>query len=218
MATMQQQARALGDPTRHSVFRYLASASAPVGVAELTEHFGFNHNAIRQHLAKLVAAGLVVEGKAAASGPGRPRLVYSVDPTSDSRWGVAGPYERLSLLLTEVIRTGDSPREVGRRAGRQMRDASPDDDAVSLLCTAMARQGFDPELRRRRGGTDVLLHTCPFASAALADPGTVCQLHLGLSEGLVGDDGSVEVEELIAKDPRVANCRLKLQVADPSTG
>ena len=216
MATMQQQARALGDPTRHSVFRYLASAGAPVGVAELTEHFGVNHNAIRQHLAKLVAAGLVVEGKATASGPGRPRLVYSVDPTSDSRWGVTGPYERLSLLLTEVIRSGDTPREVGRRAGRQMREADPDADAVALLCTAMAQQGFEPELRRRRGGTDVLLHTCPFESAALADPGTVCQLHLGLSEGLVGDDGSVEVEELIAKDPRVANCRLKLQVADSS--
>lgn len=215
MVTMQQQARALGDPTRHSIFRYIATSEEPVDVAELTEHFGFNHNAIRQHLAKLVAAGLVVEDKAAANGPGRPRLVYSIDPNAESRWGVTGPYERLSLLLTEIIRSGDSPQEVGRRAGRAMRNAD-DDDPVSHLCTAMAQQGFEPDLRRRRGGIDILLQACPFESSALASPETVCQLHLGLAEGLVGDDSSVEVEELIAKDPRRANCRLKLHVADPA--
>ena len=216
MVTMQQQARALGDPTRHSVFRYISTAEEPVDVAELTEHFGFNHNAIRQHLAKLVAAGLVVEDKATVRGPGRPRLIYSIDPMAESRWGVTGPYERLSLLLTEIIRSGDSPQEVGRRAGRQMREADDGDDTVSDLCAAMARQGFDPEVRRRRDGIDILLRTCPFESSAVASPETVCQLHLGLAEGLVGDDGSVEVEELIAKDPRRANCRLKLQVVDPA--
>ncbi len=215
VVTMQHQARALGDPTRHAVFRYIANSDRPVDVAELTEHFGFNHNAIRQHLAKLVAADLVIEGKAAVTGPGRPRLVYTIDPTAESRWGVTGPYERLSLLLTEIIRSGDSPQEVGRRAGRRLREAG-EDDAVVQLVTAMAQQGFDPELRRRRNGTDILLRSCPFESSAVADPETVCQLHLGLAEGLVGDDGSVEVDELVAKDPRRAGCRLKLRVADPA--
>ena len=214
MSTMQQQARALGDPTRHSVFRYVATSDGPVDVAELTEHFGFNHNAIRQHLAKLVAAELVIEGKAPASGPGRPRLVYSIDPTTESRWGVTGPYERLSMLLTEIISSGDSPREVGRRAGEQMREAN--EDSVSELEIAMARQGFDPEVRRRRKGIDILLRTCPFEGPAVASPDTVCQLHLGMAEGLVGHDDAVDVEELIAKDPRRANCRLKVHVADPA--
>ena len=216
VVTMQQQARALGDPTRHAVFRYIASSEAPVGVAELTDHFGFNHNAIRQHLAKLVAADLVVEQKAAATGPGRPRLVYTIDPAVDSRWGVTGPYERLSLLLTEIVRSGDTPLEVGRRAGRQMRAVDDGDDAESRLCSAMARQGFDPEVRTRKGGTEIVLRTCPFESSALASPDTVCQLHLGLAEGLVGDDASVEVQELVAKDPRQANCRLVLRVRHPT--
>jgi hypothetical protein len=48
--TLQDQARALGDPTRHAIF--LAGASADrLGIAELLERFAFNHNAIRQHLA-----------------------------------------------------------------------------------------------------------------------------------------------------------------------
>jgi DNA-binding transcriptional ArsR family regulator len=45
--TMQEQARALGDPTRHAIFRHIAEAGRPVGVAELNEEFPFNHNAIR---------------------------------------------------------------------------------------------------------------------------------------------------------------------------
>ena len=106
--TLQEQARALGDPTRHAIFRYLADAGTPVDVAELTEHFGLNHNAIRQHLTKLVHAGLVTEGRAPSSGRGRPRLNYEIHPSAESRWGATGPYERLSLLLSEMLRTGDS--------------------------------------------------------------------------------------------------------------
>ena len=99
MSGIQEQARALGDPTRHAIFRHVTESTSPVTVRELTEQFGLNHNAVRQHLAKLVAAGLVVEEREAPSGPGRPRLLYTVDPGAESRWGVTGPYERLSLLL-----------------------------------------------------------------------------------------------------------------------
>ncbi len=49
-ADLQRQAKALGDPTRHRLFRYIAEAQAPVTVAELTSFAGLNHNAIRQHL------------------------------------------------------------------------------------------------------------------------------------------------------------------------
>ena len=52
---------ALGDPTRHSIFRYVAAKRRPVDVAELTAHVGLHHNAVRQHLARLVDAGLVEE-------------------------------------------------------------------------------------------------------------------------------------------------------------
>ncbi|MDY7101055.1 MAG: helix-turn-helix domain-containing protein [Actinomycetota bacterium] len=218
---MQDQARAIGNPTRHAIFRHIAAARGPVDVAELTARFGLNHNAIRAHLATLVAAGLVVEGRAAAGGPGRPRLLYTVDPAADSRWGVAGPYERLSLLLSEVIRTGDTPREVGRRAGRRMRagDAAEDrdppdgddgDDVIALVAAAMAGQGFDPDVEPHPDHSDIVLRSCPFESTAVADPATVCQLHLGIAEGLVGDDDAVVVEGLVVNDARHANCRLTL--------
>ena len=64
MSSLQVQARALGDPTRHEIFRYLVDAGTDVDVAELTDHVGLNHNAVRQHLAKLVDADLVEEARA----------------------------------------------------------------------------------------------------------------------------------------------------------
>ena len=212
MTTLQEQARALGDPTRHEIFRYVADAGTPVAVAELTEYFGVNHNAIRQHLAKLVSARLVLESKAEASGPGRPRLVYEIDPTAESRWGVTGPYEQLSLWLAEIIRSGESPIEVGRRLGRRFRSSkSKTRDAVADLERAMARAGFEPEVRRRGDHVSMVLANCPFKSTAVADPDIVCALHLGLAEG-VTDGSHVIVDELIAKDPRRAKCRLQLHL------
>ena len=70
---LQREARALGDPTRHRLFRYIAETPGPVGVAELTAYVRLNHNAVRQHLAVLKEAVLVVEEVEDRSRPGRPR-------------------------------------------------------------------------------------------------------------------------------------------------
>ena len=212
-STLQGQARALGDPTRHAIFRHIAQTGRPIGIAELNERFPLNHNAIRQHLAKLVAAGLVVEAQAPPSGRGRPRLVYEIDPAVEGQWGTAGPYERLSRLLVEIIRTGDDPEDVGRRFADDFRSPSPSGDGVADLSSAMARQGFQPEVRAVRGGAEIVLHHCPFASAAVADRATICALHLGIAEGLT-DTTPAKVTELIGYDPRKANCRLRLHATD----
>lgn len=218
MPTLQQQARALGDPTRHSVFRYVVDAARPVDVAELTGQFGLNHNAIRQHLAKLVAAGLVVEAKAAPTGRGRPRLVYEVDPAAASRWGATGPYEDLSLWLTDVIRSGDEPVEVGRRVGRRtLAEPAPSGapaDPVTTLVDAMARHGFEPTVRVRGHKVDVTLNSCPFATTALAAPEIVCDVHLGMAQGVVEGIDGLTVDELVPNDPRRAHCLLRCHL-DP---
>ncbi|HEX5367537.1 MAG TPA: helix-turn-helix domain-containing protein [Acidimicrobiales bacterium] len=208
--TLQEQARALGDPTRHAIFRHIAACGHPVGIAELNERFPLNHNAIRQHLAKLVGAGLVVEAKSPASGRGRPRLVYEVDPAMEGRWDTTGPYERLSRLLVEVVRTGRTARDVGRGAAELFRGRPASGDAVADIGAAMARHGFDPEVRPAPGGADVVLQRCPFAAAALEGRSTVCALHLGIAEGLV-EGTAATVTELVADDPRRAGCRLRVR-------
>jgi len=212
MSDLQLQARALGDPTRHELFRYIADAERPVDVAELTDHLGLHHNAIRQHLAKLVEAGLVTEATAPPVGRGRPRLCYTLNASTESRWGVIGPYERLTLLLTEIIRSSDSPVEVGRRAGRQTTAGVSDADPVAGLVEAMARYGFEPTAKRRGNQVDIVLGACPFETTALVDPDTVCGLHLGLAFGAADSFGGLVVDELITRDPRRGTCRLRCHV------
>ncbi len=216
--TLQEQARALGDPTRHEIFRYVADAGRPVDVAELTSHFGLNHNAIRQHLAKLVHAELVTESHAPSTGRGRPRLNYCLHPAADSRWGVTGPYERLSVLLAEMLETGDGAVEVGRRSVRPRRLGVGDDgDPVAVVVDAMTSQGFDPTVDVRGDKVEVVLRACPFVTTALVDPGTVCSLHLGIAHGVVElTGGRIVVDELVPHDPRRAKCRLRLHL-EPGT-
>ncbi|MHB8295816.1 MAG: helix-turn-helix transcriptional regulator [Acidimicrobiales bacterium] len=117
---LQRRARAPGDPTRFAIFDFVRAAGSPVGVAALTERFGLNHNAVRQHLAKLVEAGLIRELTAEPHGPGRPKLCYLAGPEAEEALGGEGPYLRLSLLLADVIATGRSPREVGALAGERL--------------------------------------------------------------------------------------------------
>lgn len=224
MADLQVEAKALGDATRHAIFRFIADSDSPVGVAELTAHLGLNHNGIRQHLAKLVEAGLVDEFSVPTGGRGRPRLQYKVDPGAESRWAVVGPYERLSGWLAEIVRTGDSPREVGRRVGFSgevspmvpSSDGDPSaprpDDPVVALVERMAQHGFEPELSTDGDAFEVILDACPFESTALAAPEAVCELHLGLAEGIAASVEGIQIDELVAKDPRRAGCRLRAHV------
>jgi predicted ArsR family transcriptional regulator len=211
--TLQEQARALGDPTRHAIFRHITEAGRPIGVAELNEQFPFNHNAIRQHLAKLVAADLVIESHTQGGGRGRPRLVYEPNPAVEGQWGTTGPYERLSRLLVEIIRSRRDPEEVGRSAADLFRVASPSGDIVADISAAMARQGFEPQIRTVRGGAEIVLDNCPFATAALGDRETVCAIHLGIAKGLAADSNAI-VSELVAYDPRKAGCKIRIRLVD----
>ena len=213
MSTQQLQARALGDPTRHTIFQYLSAKRGPVDVAELTGHVGLHHNAIRQHLARLVGADLVVESTAAPTGRGRPRLVYEVAPSADSRWGVTGPYEQLSVLLSEIIRTGDTPVDVGRRAGSASGQVTgADSDPADAMTERLARYGFEPARENRGDQVDFILRSCPFETTARADPDTVCGIHLGLAHGIADSLDGIIVVGLDRQDPRHANCRLRCQI------
>lgn len=210
------QSRALGDPTRHAVFAYLRDASAPVSVAELTHHFGLNHNAIRQHLAKLGDAGLVVGEQDAPAGPGRPPWKYRPTPGAADRWGGASPYEALSMMLLQLLRGQGTPREVGRLASRRLAgEQGSDADTVAVLDAVARRLGFEPRVRPTRSGADVILDRCPFLEPAAAAPDIVCDLHHGIAEGIAeaAGDGAT-IDDLVRRPPRRAGCRIK--VAGPT--
>lgn len=207
----QAQARALGEATRYRIFRYVVEAGRAVGVAEITDHVGINHNSVRQHLSKLCAADLLVEELVRSGGRGRPALQYRAAPRTVALSGTPSPYEDLAVLLLEILDGGD-PLEVGRAAGRRaVTGAAEESDAVDVLESVMARQGFQPVRDAAGAGVELVAARCPFASAAALNAEVVCQLHLGLSQGMVEALGRDILHiGLVANDPRTAGCRVQL--------
>ncbi len=216
---LQRQARALGDPTRHAIFRMVGEAVDPIGVRELAAALDLHQSAIRQHLGKLIRAELVVESRQQQGGPGRPRSVFRRAPGLVGAWGTENPYERLSALLVDVVRSGRSPRHSGHDAGLGLaesgRVAAEGRTTLVVLTEVIEEQGFAPTVAE--DGSALVLHHCPYAQLAMAAPEVVCQLHRGLAEGLTdalagtGCTDPLEVTGLSDVDPVGGGCRIEVR-------
>lgn len=93
----------------------MAESPAPVRVAALAEYLGFNHNAVRQHLAKLTDAGLLTEERASPTTTGRPPLQYRVTPTAMGSWGGSGSGGRTRTADPSIMSRVLLPTELRRQ-------------------------------------------------------------------------------------------------------
>jgi predicted ArsR family transcriptional regulator len=197
------RARALGDATRATIHRLLTEADHPLTVTQLTELTRIHRTAVGQHLAVLRQAGLVERSVAQPAGRGRPGFAYrAID---------VDPYRSLSFWLAEAVRSGRSARDTGREAGARL--ATTGGDPIDVIVDTATAIGFDPVRRERpaSGEVEVVLRSCPFEELAAADPATVCDLHLGIVEGLTQAIGGAEVTGLTVTDPRRGGCRITLR-------
>ncbi len=205
----QREARALGDPTRYRLFRYIAEASEPVSVAELTDLVKLNHNAVRQHLAVLKQAELIVEATEVRDRPGRPSLLYQLHPEAAGKWETPGSYAWLAGLLAQAVKDNVSVREIGYREGlRRGAHMQSDQESADQIAAELMRNGFRPVRSDKARKIEFVLGRCPFEEVAVANPGEVCELHLGLVEGLAASTPDLSIDRLVRKDPRRAGCRL----------
>lgn len=203
---MQAQARALADPSRFRIFQFVAEAEHAVTVAELTDLLGFNHNAIRQHLAVLTNAGLIAEFDEVRTTRGRPRKQYRLrrDALRAFR-SVSGSYERLATLLLELHQSDETAFDIGFRAGSGATPPSVDanTDPMTTLVQLLMVEGFDPE---RSDESTITLQHCPFADVAEQNPGVICELHRGLLAGAAAQHDTALAIALTPKPARTAGC------------
>ena len=201
-----RRARALSTPTRVQIMRTLRAASAPMTAAELADAIGVHHTVIREHLALLADAGMVSGAQLPIIGRGRPRTGYvsAVGVPEDA-------YVQLATLLAEAMASGVSAREAGRRAGASLQPR--EGGAVPTLQYEAERLGFRPTVRSSGEVHEIVLRQCPFEEVALTSPQTVCDLHLGLAEGVCERVGGAVVERLHVADPRQAGCCITLREA-----
>lgn len=199
--------------TAQRVLSYIASARGPVGIRELTAAFPFHENALRKHLRRLRDAGVLVESVDHQGATGRPRLLWELDATYVDPLADARPYEVLSRLLVGVA-AGRPAREVGLEYGKELVRSAPDRAPVDLLVEVMRGHGFEPEVHADGTAVELILQRCPFATAAAAGA-VVCELHLGIAEGVTAGAPEVAVDGLTIAPPHVGGCRIHVQQEHP---
>ncbi|MEI8240781.1 MAG: helix-turn-helix domain-containing protein [Actinomycetota bacterium] len=199
------RAKALSTPSRVDILARLQRATSPLTAADLATAMAMHHTAVREHLALMLDAGLVRGAPLPIIGRGRPRTGYSAVELLDE----AARYRALAAMLAHGVQAGLSARESGRVAGAQV---SPQPGgAVVTLRNEAERLGFQPQARVKGTVHSIVLKHCPFAALAVERPETVCDLHLGLAEGICElHDGAV-VEGLKLADPRKGGCRITVR-------
>lgn len=202
--------RAVSDPTRVAILGVL-TASDGLTVADLTEHFGLHHSAIRAHLQVLSAAGLIDQENGPAVGRGRPARIFQAVPGALERWGAGGPHEELATMLVDIASKDADVATAGRRAGARLARKSGQTDQLAQVEAVTRRLGFEPAAAVRSGDqVRIRLGVCAFAANAEAAPELVCGLHRGVLEGAIDGTGPLRLCELRVADPRRGGCEVIL--------
>jgi predicted ArsR family transcriptional regulator len=200
MSVATSRHRALADERRERIVDELRGAEAGLDALELARRLGLHANTIRWHLGILADAGIVRSQPAARTTPGRPRIVYSLEPEPTEH--AADEHRLLATVLTGALagstdgaeRAEDAGREWGRYLiARDPLARTTDDEAVGEVVQLLDGQGFEPESQ----GREIHMRRCPFHALAESQPEVVCAVHKGLMSGALSALGSeLEVQGL----------------------
>lgn len=177
MTTVRRRAyNALSSYSRVKIL-HLVQQRARRSVAELSAATDLHANTVREHLQRLIDDGYVLATSERRATRGRPRVLYSA----------AGPGARSAVQQRRVAaaaRRGDLMRRVlPETAGTTL-----DTDAVhqlDALIEDLLDAGFDPVVDEENLTVD--LTPCDYATSA--DRDLLCQVHLGLMQGVLDAAG-----------------------------
>ncbi|NMD24099.1 MAG: hypothetical protein GYA65_07945, partial [Actinobacteria bacterium] len=85
------------------------------------------------------------------------------------------------------------------------------DGPIATLHAEAGRLGFEPRVRDRGELQEIVLQSCPFADLAATQPETVCEVHVGLAQGIAERAGGIEVEGIRLADPHRGGCRIVMR-------
>ena len=69
----------------------------------------------------------------------------------------------------------------------------------------------EPRVRDQGELQEIVLQSCPFADLAAVQPETVCEVHVGLAQGIAERAGGIEVEGIRLADPHRGGCRIVMR-------
>ncbi|MDA4895403.1 ArsR family transcriptional regulator [Streptomyces sp. MS2A] len=180
---------------------HLVQSRSPRTIGELTEATGLHANTIREHLQRLIEGGYVIQSTERRTTRGRPRTLYSAatgapDASSPvARRKVSAAAER-GDLMRRLLRTERS--ELGREATYQL----------DALVEHLEESGFEPVVAE--DGLRVELTPCPHAAARPEHRPVLCQVHLGLMQGVLAEAGGPLSAECVRAADRPEECTVQL--------
>jgi predicted ArsR family transcriptional regulator len=234
--------KVLADSSRYAIYQEVAAAAEPMSTVEIAERLDLHPNTVRLHLEKMRDAGLLEAFSDRHGAVGRPQHRWSVGSDAPSLGVEPSGFRVLAHLLAEVVAepAGDSGRAaaVGRRRGLERTGDRPRPGAdrgsgrsgaacVRAVMDELADLGFDPALEDGASVEDPELRVglaftkCPFRELAALYPDLVCELHRGLTEGVLAGIAANQVDvearvesfaSLVDADP----CRVDLSISGRS--
>lgn len=191
--------RALADPTRRDLLRFLDRAGTPQDVRALAAEVSLHPNTVRDHLDLMHRAGLVTRTSENRDKPGRPKVLFEAAARGTRSPGSEG-YRFLAEVLAGYMHAhledpAAAAEEAGRAWGRYMVekpdpfDLPDSSDVLRQIVIALAEMGFAPEEEGRDNGFVIRLHDCPFRDVARSRADIVCSVHLGMLRGMAEELG-----------------------------
>lgn len=168
---------------------------APVRVSSAAAALGLHPNTVREHLDALVHDGLLDTVTETPGGRGRPATLYR--PTAaDPAVGVHDYAGLATALAGHLARTSADPEADARAAGvdwgrELVGEYAGSDDPRARVLEVLARLGFGPDPDTDDPARGIALRSCPLLDAAGRYPRVVCQVHLGIIEGVLDQLGAM---------------------------
>ncbi|MFJ4046335.1 helix-turn-helix transcriptional regulator [Microbacterium sp. NPDC089987] len=172
-------------------------------IGELSEATGLHANTVREHLQRLIEGGYVIQATEHRTTRGRPRTLYSAATGAPE---ASSPIARDKVA--EAARRGDLMRRILSEPDSELgRDATYQLDA---LVEHLEESGFEPIVDESRMTVD--LTPCPHAASSPEHRPMLCQVHLGLMQGVLTQAGGPIAAECVQVTRRAEECTVQLRV------
>ena len=192
---------ALASPIRRSVLEFLVESGEPLDAPAVAAQMNLHVTTARFHLEQLLRAKLIQREPDRSGQRGRPRICFTAVQAArgDAR-------DQLGDALASVLaEDDDGGRARAIRAGEKWSEAfaggltASSGAGAAPLVELLDQLEFAPELDE--SGRSISLSACPFREAARANPGVVCNVHLGLIQRVTStlghDDSAVELRPFV---------------------
>lgn len=192
---LSKRGRAMSS-SRLLVLETLEAQTVPVPITALIQRVQLHENTVRGHLTALLHDGFVGREADISDGRGRPSwLWFAREPAHASASEIE--YGGLASVLAESISiTSQQPALDALTAGqswgkkiaaqKSLPARAPQNGAAEYASAVLSEFGFAPQTL---GPEIVELRRCPILDVATSYPDVVCNVHLGLVQGVLESAG-----------------------------